>query len=116
MSRAISTSGPLPEVLLWDFSRLSFGERRRVNEIGGRDDSGNVGYHQPALRRIGLSAGFFISRFSETYAGAAAVLVDEIDPGGFERALDYLQGRVSWRARAGFQLMDGDDTNTCFTG
>ena len=34
--------------------------------------------------RLGLFAGLFFSRFSKPDTGAAAVLVDELDAGGFQ--------------------------------
>jgi hypothetical protein len=64
------------------------------------------------MRRTGLFAGPFFSRFSKSYTRATTVLVDELDAGGFERALDYIESRVSRRARAGLQLMDRHDTDT----
>jgi hypothetical protein len=67
------------------------------------------------ILRIGLFAGLFFSRFSKPNTGATAVLVDELDAGTFERALDYLQRRAAWRARSGFQLVNRNDTDTGFT-
>jgi hypothetical protein len=56
-----------------------------------------------------------LSWFAQPNTRPAAILVDELDAGGFKRAPDYLEGRVSRRACAGFQLMDRHDTDTCFT-
>jgi hypothetical protein len=38
------------------------------------------------VRRTELFAWFFFARFSKTYAGATAVLVNELDAGGFQCA------------------------------
>jgi hypothetical protein len=57
-------------------------------------------------------AGLFISRLSKPNTGATAVLVDELDAGILEGALDYLESRASWRACPGFQLMNRHNTDT----
>jgi spermidine synthase len=64
------------------------------------------------ILRIGLFAGLFFSRFSKPNTGATAVLVDELDAGILEGALDYLESRASWRACPGFQLMNRHNTDT----
>jgi hypothetical protein len=62
-----------------------------------------------------LRTGLFATRllrFAQPYARTSTVLVNKLDASIFERALDYLESRASWRARSGFQLVNRHYTDT----
>jgi hypothetical protein len=44
-------------------------------------------------------------------AGAAPVLIDELDAGGFESPLDHVERGPTWRVRAALELARGDDAD-----
>ena len=58
------------------------------------------------MRRTGLFAGPFISRFSKSYTRATTVLVDELNTGGSQSMLNNLKGFRITGITANFNIVD----------
>jgi len=57
---------------------------------------------------------FWLVTLSQPYSRASTIFVDEFDARSFERVPNDLERRATRPARAGFQLMDGNNPNASF--
>jgi hypothetical protein len=76
-------------------------------------DSPNQKAHMGPMRRTGLFGVPFFSRFSKSYTGATAVLVDEFDASLLEGPLHNIKCRTARLAPFLFELVNSHDTNAC---
>jgi hypothetical protein len=55
-------------------------------------------------------------RLAQPNSRTSSILFDELDTGGFERSLYYIQCRAAWLTCAAFKLVNGNSSDTGTSG
>jgi hypothetical protein len=71
--------------------------------------------NQATLGRPGIAQGSFPLAFRPEFQ-AAAILINELDAGLFESALDHVERRAYRHRLFVLEVSDGDDPNPCGSG